>query len=115
MTTRLINRHKRSIFRVTGCVLFATLLFYLGLQGWTPAYMLWFAIMNVSLPLYILIGVATGYLAELFEWIPSEHATLIINGAIIVSLEILQGALMEGAWQLIRRKRKRQPLGLPLS
>jgi hypothetical protein len=62
--------------------------------------------MNVSLPLYMMMVMTIGYLAELFGWIPSEQSLLIIQGAVIVSLEILQGALIEGAWQLIRSVRR---------
>jgi hypothetical protein len=54
----------------------------------------------------MMMVMAIGFFAQLFGWIPSEHGLSIVHGVIIVSLEILQGAFIEGAWQLIRSVRR---------
>lgn len=104
--TNPLRRYRWSIFRVAGFVLFASCLLFAGLQGSVPAYYLYLAIMNVTAALYMMTVMAFGFFAQLFGWVPSEQGLVIIHGAIIVSLEILQCAFIEGAWQLIRSVRK---------
>src|SRR5471030_366778 len=86
-----LRRYQWPILRVAGFVLLSSCLLYIGLRGWLPAYYLYLAIMNLSTALYMMIVMAIGFSAELFGWIPSGQSVLVINGAIIISVEILQG------------------------
>jgi hypothetical protein len=103
-----MGRYRWSILRVTSFVLFASCLLYLGLQGFLPAYYLYLSIMNVGVVLYIPIQIGMGLVTQLLGWVPSERTALIVTGVNIAFLQILQAALYEGVWQLVRRRKMRQ-------
>jgi len=109
--TMMTGNYRASILRVTGFVFITSCLLLIGLKWWEPAYWLWYAMMNVSLLLYLPILLTLGFLGEaLFgpssDQVDETWLTWIPTLGIVVFLQILQGILTEVVWQGIKKWRK---------